>query len=130
MVFCGRLPGGRSFVNADKNRMGIENITLTSNYTPVYDLKTNTAKLDSAKTQLVDFMTKLNNKTGNDFKTWVDATMDVKLFLKTYAVSVMCGMWDDYWVNKNNFYFLFRHCRKNFISSLTITTTPLALRCL
>ena len=105
--FLWKAAWGADFVNADKNRMGIENITLTSNYTPVYDLKTNTAKLDSAKTQLVDFMTKLNNKTGNDFKTWVDATMDVKLFLKTYAVSVMCGMWDDYWANKNNFYFYF-----------------------
>lgn len=33
--------------------------------------------------------------------------MDVNLFLKTYAVNVMVGMWDDYWNNSNNFYFYF-----------------------
>jgi spore coat protein CotH len=33
--------------------------------------------------------------------------MDIDLFLRTYAVNVMVGMWDDYWVNTNNFYFHF-----------------------
>ena len=33
--------------------------------------------------------------------------MDVDLFLKTYAVNVTLGMWDDYWSNSNNFYFYF-----------------------
>jgi spore coat protein CotH len=34
--------------------------------------------------------------------------MDVDLFLKTYAVSVIVGMWDDYWAdNGNNYYFYF-----------------------
>lgn len=105
--FLWKAAWGADFVNTDKSRMGLENVTLTSTYTPVYDLKTNDTKLDSAKTQLVDFMTNLNNKTGVDFKNWVSTTMDVPLFLKTYAVNVICGMWDDYWVNKNNFYFYF-----------------------
>lgn len=98
---------GANFVNTDKSRMGIENITLTSTYRPVYDLKTNEANLETAKSQLVEFMTNFNSKQGDDFKTWLNNTMDVSLFLKTYAVNVMCGMWDDYWNNTNNFYFYF-----------------------
>ena len=98
---------GANFKYTDKNQMGIENITLTENYTPVYDLKTNETQLEAAKTQLAEFISNLNNKSGTDFKTWISQKMDVELFLKTYAVNVMCGMWDDYWVNKNNFYFYF-----------------------
>ena len=33
--------------------------------------------------------------------------MDVDLFLKTLAVNVAVGMWDDYWNNSNNFYLYF-----------------------
>ena len=33
--------------------------------------------------------------------------MDIPLFLKTYAVNLVVGMWDDYWANGNNFYFYF-----------------------
>ncbi|MBV5343459.1 hypothetical protein JZU68_07570, partial [bacterium] len=43
---------GADLSNSDKNRMGIEVHTLTSNYDPVYDLKTNDAELEIAKTQL------------------------------------------------------------------------------
>ena len=93
--------------NPDKSRMGIENITLTQTYTPVYDLKTNDTSLEAAKTQLVDFISNLNSKTGDDLKAWISQKMDVELFLKTYAVNVICGMWDDYWCNKNNYYFYF-----------------------
>lgn len=98
---------GADFKTADKSLMGLENITLTSTYTPVYDLKTNNSALEAAKIQLADFITNLNTKTGDDFKTWISTKMDVDLFLKTYAVNVICGMWDDYWCNKNNFYFYF-----------------------
>ena len=98
---------GADFKSTDQTQMGIENITLTSTYTPVYDLKTNDTALVAAKNQLSDFISNLNLKTGDDFKTWISGKMDVELFLKTYAVNVMCGMWDDYWCNKNNFYFYF-----------------------
>jgi len=98
---------GADFRSTDRTQMGIENITLTQTYTPVYDLKTNEPQLEAAKTQLADFISNLNNKTGESFKTWISQKMDVELFLKTYAVNVMCGMWDDYWINKNNFYFYF-----------------------
>ena len=105
--FLWKASWGADLVNTDKSRMGIENITLTSTYTPVYDLKSNELYLDSAKNQLVDFMTNLNSKSGTALKTWLVSKMDVELFLKTYAVNVMCGMWDDYWGNKNNYYFYF-----------------------
>ncbi|HET7733773.1 MAG TPA: CotH kinase family protein, partial [Paludibacter sp.] len=98
---------GADFKSANMSQMGIENITLTQTYTPVYDLKTNNKTLEVAKLQLADFITNLNSKTGDDFKAWISAKMDVNLFLKTYAVNVVCGMWDDYWCNKNNFYFYF-----------------------
>ena len=36
-----------------------------------------------------------------------ETAMDVPLLLKTYAVNVAVGMWDDYWNNSNNYYFYF-----------------------
>ncbi|NLO70521.1 MAG: hypothetical protein GX102_06190 [Porphyromonadaceae bacterium] len=98
---------GADFVNTDRSRMGLENVTLTQTYQPVYDLKTNESNLESAKNQLVNFINNLNSKQGDEFKMWVESAMDVPLFLKTYAVNVICGMWDDYWNNTNNFYFYF-----------------------
>lgn len=98
---------GADFVNTDRSRMGLENVTLTSTYTPVYDLKTNDKNLEAAKDQLVEFMSSFKNKNGAEFQQWLITRLDVELFLKTYAVNVICGMWDDYWVNSNNFYFYF-----------------------
>ena len=98
---------GADLVSANVSAMDIERITLSETYTPVYDLKTATSKLTQARTQLADFITNLNSRTGDDFKTWIETKMDVPLFLKTYAVNVVCGMWDDYWCNKNNFYLYF-----------------------
>ena len=98
---------GASLKYADRSKMDVENVTLTSNYTPVYDLKTNKKSLESAKDQLSDFITQLNSKSGDDLKAYLSQKMDVDLFVRTYAVNVMCGMWDDYWRNTNNFYFYF-----------------------
>ncbi len=98
---------GADLVNTDRSRMGLENVTLTNTYEPVYDLKTNDKSLEAAKDQLVEFMTSFKNKNGAEFQQWLVTRMDVELFLKTYAVNVICGMWDDYWKNTNNFYFYF-----------------------
>ena len=89
--------------------IGVEDVKLNpvkSEYF-AYDLKTNKDQLQTAKSQLVEFIADLNSKTGSDFQSWIASKMDVDLFLKTYAANVMLGMWDDYWVNKNNFYFYF-----------------------
>ncbi len=96
-----------SFNDPSSSLMGIENVTLTSTYTPVYDYKSSKSNFNSARTQLQDFINNIKNKTGDDFKTYISQKMDVDLFLKTYAVNVAVGMWDDYWNNSNNFYFYF-----------------------
>jgi spore coat protein H len=91
------------------SNMGVEDVKLNpaqSQYY-AYDLKTRKNELESAKAGLTAFISDLNTKTGDEFNTWISQKMDVDLFLKTYAVSVMVGMWDDYWVNTNNFYFYF-----------------------
>lgn len=87
--------------------IGVEVVTLDGNgdqgYS--YDLKTNKEEIAQAKAELNDFINNLNNKTGSDFENWIESKMDVSLFLKTYAVNVIVGMWDDYWINGNNYYF-------------------------
>lgn len=72
-----------------------------------YVLKTNTANFEAAKAQLQDFILKLNGKSGESFRKWIAAVTDVSLLLRTYAVNVVVGMWDDYWCNKNNYYIYF-----------------------
>ncbi len=98
---------GASLKDASTSNMGIENVTLTSNYTPIYDYKGNKSNLDAAKSQLSDFISQINNLSGESFKNYISNKMDVPLFLKTYAVNVAVGMWDDYWNNSNNYYFYF-----------------------
>ena len=73
-----------------------------------YELKTNKKEgFAAAKAQIQDFISKLNSKTGNDFNQWIASVMDIELFLRTYAVNVAVGMWDDYWCNSNNYYLYF-----------------------
>ncbi len=72
-----------------------------------YTLETQTEEFDSARLQLVDFMNKLNNLNDNEFYSWIQQVTDVNLLLKTYAVNVAVGMWDDYWNNANNYYIYF-----------------------
>ena len=73
-----------------------------------YVLKTNkTDGFAAAKAQMQDFIGKLNSLSGAAFNQWFASVMDVDLFLRTYAVNVAVGMWDDYWNNTNNYYFYF-----------------------
>ena len=72
-----------------------------------YELKTDNYSFSSAKSQLVDFMKKLQNLEGDELHDWLGETVDIPLFLKTYAVNVTVGMWDDYWNNGNNYYMYF-----------------------
>ncbi len=89
--------------------MGVEDVKLDASKSKyyAYDLKTREEEVTTAKAELTNFISDLNAKSGDDFKNWIAEKMDVPLFLKTYAVNVMVGMWDDYWVNGNNFYFYF-----------------------
>ena len=72
-----------------------------------YTLQTNTKRFADAKAQLIDFQLKLNGKGRESFYTWIQQVCDVDLLLKTYAVNVAVGMWDDYWNNANNYYLYF-----------------------
>ena len=79
-----------------------------------YELKSDAADFENARAQLKDFISKLNSLNGKEFYTWAEENIDVPLLLKTYAVNVAVGMWDDYWNNSNNYYFYFNPGGKFF----------------
>lgn len=73
-----------------------------------YDLKTNKDDLISARDEFINFIYALNDlSTVEEIRAFYEKKMDVDLFLKTYACNVLLGMDDDYWNNKNNYYFYF-----------------------
>ncbi|MBR5201480.1 MAG: CotH kinase family protein [Alistipes sp.] len=78
-----------------------------------YELKTNTENFTAAKEQLIEFTKNVTQRKGQDFHDWIASVCDVRLLLRTYAVNVVVGMWDDYWNNKNNFYIYFNSSDKN-----------------
>jgi spore coat protein CotH len=82
-----------------------------NNYT--YELKSNTENFEAAKAQLLEFMKNVTERNGQDFHDWIASVCDVRLLLRTYAVNVVVGMWDDYWNNSNNFYIYFNSSDKN-----------------
>ncbi|HMO32726.1 MAG TPA: CotH kinase family protein [Lacibacter sp.] len=89
--------------------VGVEDVKLDparSKYF-AYDLKTREKELAAAEAQLTDFIRELNSRTGAGFEAWAEQNINVELLLKAYAVNVLVGMWDDYWVNTNNFYIYF-----------------------
>ena len=72
-----------------------------------YTLETLTEDFENARLQLQNFMNQLNGLNDTKFYTWIQQVTDVDLLLKTYAVNVAVGMWDDYWNNANNYYLYF-----------------------
>ena len=78
----------------------------SGSYAP-YELKTNIENFDAAKAQLIEFSRNLTMLNGKEFHDWIASVCDVKLLLRTYAVNVIVGMWDDYWNNANNYYLYF-----------------------
>ena len=77
-----------------------------------YELKTNTENFEAAKEQLIEFSRKLTTLEGEEFHDWIASVCDVKLLLRTYAVNVIVGMWDDYWNHANNYYLYFNSTDK------------------
>lgn len=75
------------------------------NYT--YEFKGKEKDFETAKAQLKDFISKLNNLSDSEFHRWIKTVCDVEFLLKTYAVNVAVGMWDDLWINGNNYYLYF-----------------------
>ena len=73
-----------------------------------YELKTHTDDgLPQAKAQLQDFIRNLTTLQNLAFYQWIASVTDIELLLRTYAVNVAVGMWDDYWNNGNNYYLYF-----------------------
>ena len=129
-----KLSWPSDFKNIDANSIGEEsskkitdangNVTGIKVQSFPYDFKSG-GLFEEAKTQLIDFINELNAlpncKDGNNdeadiatIKDFYTNKMDGDLFLKTYAVSVILGMWDDYWMNSNNFYFYFDESGKAY----------------
>lgn len=75
-----------------------------------YELKTGKKEFAAAREQLCDFIRNLNARSGADFRSWIASVTDVELLLRSYAVNVAVGMWDDYWNNSNNYYLYFASC--------------------
>lgn len=78
-----------------------------------YELKESEVGFEDAKAQLQSFIRKVNNLNDSEFKVWMEEKFDVGLFLKTMAVNVAVGMWDDLWNNGNNYYLYFNSSDKD-----------------
>ena len=117
---------GPNFVTEDAVSIGEEEITPIKDGSgkvvgfkfDTFDYDYKSDDFDEAKTELLNFMEELNSlpncKDGIDdaadiekIKTFYTEKMEGDLFLRCYAINVLLGMWDDYWVNNNNFYFYF-----------------------
>lgn len=79
-----------------------------------YELKTNKKKFEEAKLELQQFIIDFQEKEGDEFHDWIRSKCDIELLLKTYAVNVAVGNWDDYWNNKHNYYIYFNKDSKFF----------------
>lgn len=90
---------------SSRAEIGIEDPNI--GYMPAYDLKMNKSLFDDAEEELLNFMEKSEDLEGEEFAAWIEEALDVDNFIRTYAVNVAVGMWDDYWGNANNFYLYF-----------------------
>jgi len=72
-----------------------------------YELKEGKKEFETAKAQLKEFIHMLNTVADTQFEEWLSSVCDVDLLLKTYAMLVAVGHWDDYWNDMNNFYIYF-----------------------
>lgn len=67
-----------------------------------YDLQNNQPADDYS--DLVQFITVLNQSSVSDLPCALEKVFDVDAFLRAYAMDVASGNWDDYAFNKNNYY--------------------------
>ncbi len=69
-----------------------------------YDLKTN--ELEDDYTHLIALMAALDKPVDASFPVQIRQILNVESVLKSFAIDVATGNWDDYFYNKNN-YFLY-----------------------
>lgn len=72
-----------------------------------FELKEGKKDFEKAKNQFKNFITYLNEKEGADFESWIESVCDVQLLIRTFAVNVALGNWDDYSNGYNNYYIYF-----------------------
>ena len=75
--------------------------TASSSGDKTYDLQTNETIDDYS--DLVNFITTINNSSTTNYLTYLDTIFDYQSFLKSIALDVASGNWDDYAYNKNNY---------------------------
>lgn len=71
-------------------------------FTRAYDLVTNEKEDDYERFVLL--LKTLNEPVDDAFAYKITAMLNVESVLKSYAIDVATGNWDDYFYNKNNFY--------------------------
>lgn len=79
-------------------------------YRPAYDIKTN--KKTNTGSDLKNWVNDLNTKSGSSFKTFIEQTFEVDMFIKMLAINVLLGNPDDYRAMGNN-YFLYHNITTN-----------------
>ena len=67
-----------------------------------YDLKTNETADDYS--DLVNLINVINNSPSDSFQARIERIFDVQAYLKTLAMEVLIGHWDNYFANKNNYW--------------------------
>lgn len=85
------------------NQIGIEDNV--NGYHPAYDLKTNKKK-SSSHTNLLNLFAAINDKTSTaeDFKENIETFIAMDSFLMYEAIAFLCGNFDDFRNNANNYY--------------------------
>ncbi len=111
-------PADLKYINDDQaSYKNLRATTATSGR--VYDLKTN--ELADNYSDLVAFIKKGNLSTTANLPAELSQVFDVDKFLKAYALEVMCGHWDNYGYNKNNF-FLYHNPKTNLMEYISYDT--------
>jgi spore coat protein H len=81
---------------------------VAANSFPLYDFKSHSEErgvlYSDGEAAFRDFVEKLNLYEGDEFENWIAKTMDVDNLLRVYTLNVLVNMWDDYWLNGNNYY--------------------------
>ena len=114
---------GADFRNIDAGKIGPD----SDDKDFPYELKENEGTFEEAAAQLKNFILNVSKLDDEDFYIWIQRVCDVELLLKTYAVNVAVGMWDDHWNNSNNFYIYFNSNSSWIINSSSFHMTMIIL---
>ncbi len=91
---------------ADLNYMGDNQATykaiMNNPEERAYDLSTNETEDDYSR--LVQLIATLNQPVDAAFGEHISAILNVQSVLKSFALDIATGNWDDYFYNKNNYY--------------------------